>query len=146
MEIERLTKEAKSIGSAYDVKTDTFGIPILAEPKKTSIIKFMKRTKSKIKEINKRLKKAKGRDAIRALTFRRNKLQEELNAELQKFKERINPPVLMEGVFGNAYRRHRITVDNKVDFETFSDESNTHVVGLFKNETKSEAVKSQLSG
>ena len=88
---------------------------------------------AKIDELNKKIRRAKNRRNKEHLIAKRNSLGLDLNWG----------PRLLEGAFGNAYRRYRIEGIPGMDPDTFLNRIQGFLIDLLKKESRTEAVRSQ---
>ena len=90
---------------------------------------------AKIDELNKKIRRAKNRRNKECLIAKRNSLRLDLNLG----------PRLLEGAFGNAYRRHRIDGIPSMDPGTVLDRIRRFLIDLLKKESRTGAVRSQTT-
>ena len=90
---------------------------------------------AKIDELNKKIRRAKNRRNKECLIAKRNSLRLDLNWG----------PRLLEGAFGNAYRRYRIDGILGMDPDTFSNRIRSFLIDLLKKESRTGAVRSQTT-
>ena len=94
-----------------------------------------KHIEAKIDELNKKIRRAKNRRNKECLIAKRNSLRLDLNWG----------PRLLEGAFGNAYRRYRIDGIPSVDPDTILNRSRRFLIDLLKKESRTGAVRSQTT-
>ena len=90
---------------------------------------------AKINELNKKIRRVKNRRNKERLTAKRNSLRLDLNWG----------PRLLEGAFGNAYRRYRIDGIPGMDPDTFLNRIRRFLIDLLKKELRTGAVRSQTT-
>ena len=90
---------------------------------------------AKIDELNKKIKRAKNRRNKERLIAKKNSLRLDLNLG----------PRLLEGAFGNAYRRYRIDRIPGMDLDTFLNRIRRFLIDLLKKESRMGAVRSQTT-
>ena len=94
-----------------------------------------KHIEAKIDELNKKIRRAKNRRNKERLIAKRNSLRLDLNWG----------PRLLEGTFGNAYRRYRIDGIPGMDPDTFLNRTRRFLIDLLKKESRMGAVRSQTT-
>ena len=94
-----------------------------------------KHIEAKINELNKKIRRAKNRRNKERLIAKRNSLRLDLNWG----------PRLLEGAFGNAYRRYRIDGIPSKDSDTFLNRIRSFLIDLLKKESRTGAVRSQTT-
>ena len=102
-------------------------------PLKLRPLNRSKHIEAKIAELNKKIKRAKGKKNKECLIAKREALKGELNWR----------PRLLEGAFGGAYRRYRIDGMPKRDLDTFFNRIRRFLIDLLKRESRTGAVRSQ---
>ena len=90
-----------------------------------------KRIEAKIDELNKKIRRVKNRRNKERLIAKRNSLRLDLNWG----------PRLLEGAFGNAYRRYRIDGIPRMDPDTFLNRIRRFLIDLLKKESRTGAVR-----
>ena len=90
---------------------------------------------AKIDELNKKIRRPKNRRNKEHLTAKRNSLRLDLNLG----------PKLLEGAFGNAYRRYRIDGIPGMDPDTFLNRIRRFLIDLLRKESRTGAVRSQTT-
>ena len=98
--------------------------PISGAPLKQHPPNKNKHTEAKIDELNKKIRRAKNRRNKERLIAKRNSLRSDLNWG----------PRLLEGAFGNAYRRYRIDGILGMDPDTFLNRVRRFLIDLQKKE------------
>ena len=88
---------------------------------------------AKIDELNKKIRRAKNGRNKERLIAKRNYLRLDLNWG----------PRLLEGAFGNAYRRYRIDRIPGMDSDTFLNRIRRFLIDLLKKESRTGVVRSQ---
>ena len=106
------------------------GAPLKLHPRNRN-----KHIEAKIAEINKKIRRAKNRRNKECLIAKRNSLRLDLNWG----------PRLLEGAFGNAYRRYRIDGIPGMDPDTFLNRIRSFLIDLLKKESRSRSVRSQTT-
>ena len=94
-----------------------------------------KRIEAKIDELNKKIRRVKNRRNKECLIAKRNSLRLDLNWG----------PRLLEGAFGDAYRRYRIDGIPSMDQDTFLNRIRRFLIDLLKKESRTGAVRSQTT-
>ena len=94
-----------------------------------------KHIEAKIDELNKKIRRAKNWTKKECLISKRNSLRLDLNWE----------PRLLEGAFGDAYRRYRIDGIPGMDPDTFLNRIRRFLIDLLKKELRTGAVRSQTT-
>ena len=94
-----------------------------------------KHIEAKIDELDKKIRRAKNRRNKECLIAKRNYLRLDLNWG----------PMLLEGAFGNAYRRYRIDGIPGMDPDTFLNRIRRFLIDLLKKELRMGAVRSQTT-
>ena len=94
-----------------------------------------KRIEAKIDDLNKKIRRAKNRRNKERLIAKRNSLRLDLNWG----------PRLLEGAFGNAYRRYRIDGIRGMDPDTFLNRIRRFLIDLLKKDSRTGAVRSQTT-
>ena len=94
-----------------------------------------KRIEAKIDELNKKIRRAKNRRNKEHLIAKRNSLRLDLNWG----------PRLLEGAFGNAYRRYRIDGIPSMDPDTLLNRIRSFLIDLLKKKSRTGAVRSQTT-
>ena len=94
-----------------------------------------KHIEAKIDELNKKIRRAKNRRNKERLIAERNSLRLDLNWG----------PRLLEGAFGNAYRRYRTDGIPSMDPDTFLNRIRIFLIDLLKKESRTGAVRSQTT-
>ena len=94
-----------------------------------------KHIEAKIDELNKKIRRAKNRRNKEHLIAKRNSLRLDLNWG----------PRLLEGAFGNVYRRYRIDGNPSMDPDTFLNRIRRFLIDLPKKELRTGAVRSQTT-
>ena len=124
--IEERTKELKSIE----------GNPISQEIVKTSQqSKENRRIKRKIEEINRKIRRAKGKTKRNLMAKR----------DLLKLQLVDASPRLIEGAFGGNYSKYRINAIEGMDLPTFFSKIKTSMVNVLRKETMQRAIRSQTT-
>ena len=90
---------------------------------------------AKIDELNKKIRRAKNRRNKERPIAKRNSLRLDLNWG----------PRLLEGAFGNAYRRYRMDRIPGIDPDTFLNRIRRFLIDLLKKESRTGAVRSQTT-
>ena len=90
---------------------------------------------AKIDELNKKIRRAKNRRNKERLIAKRNSLRLDSNWG----------PGLLEGAFGNAYRRYRIDGIPGMDPDTFLNRIRRFLIDLLKKESRTGVVRSQTT-
>ena len=90
---------------------------------------------AKIAEIKKKIRRAKNRRNKERLIAKRNSLRLDLNWG----------PRLLEGAFGNAYRRYRTDGIPGMDPDTFLNRIRSFLIDLLKKESRTGTVRSQTT-
>ena len=90
---------------------------------------------AKIDELNKKIRRLKNRRNKERLIAKRNSLRLDLNWG----------PRLLEGAFGDAYRRYRIDGIPSMDPDTFLNRIRRFLIDLLKKEWRTGAVRSQTT-
>ena len=106
------------------------GAPLKLHPRNKN-----KRIEAKIAEINKKIRRAKNRRNKEHVIAKRNFLRLDLNWG----------PRLLEGAFGDAYRRYRIDGIPGMDPDTLLNRIRSFLIGLLKKESRTGAVRSQTT-
>ena len=106
------------------------GAPLKLHPRNTN-----KHIEVKIDEINKKIRGAKNRRNKERLIAKRNSLRLDLNWG----------PRLLEGAFGDAYKRYRIDGIPGMDPDTFLNRIRSFLIDLLKKESRTGAVRSQTT-
>ena len=104
------------------------GVPLKLHPRNRN-----KCIEAKIAEINKKIRRAKSRRNKERLIAKRNSLRLDLNWG----------PRLLEGTFGDAYRRYRIDAILGMDPDTFLNRIRGFLIDLLKKESRTGALKQQ---
>ena len=94
-----------------------------------------KSIEAKIDELSKKIRRAKNRRNKECLIAKRNFLRLDLNWG----------PRLLEGAFGDAYRRYRIDGIPGMDPDTFLNRIRRFLIDLLKKESRTGAVRSQTT-
>ena len=102
---------------------------------KLHLLNRNKRIEAKIDELNKKIRRAKNRRNKEHLIAKRNFLRLDLNWG----------PRLLEGAFGNAYRRYRTDGIPGMDPDTFLNRIRRFLIHLLKKELRTGAVRSQTT-
>ena len=102
------------------------GAPLKLHPRNRN-----KCIEAKIAEINKKIRRAKNRSNKECLIAKRNSLRLDLNWG----------PRLLEGAFGDAYRRYRIDGIPGMDPDTFLNRIRSFLIDLLKKESRTGAVR-----
>ena len=106
------------------------GVPLKLHPPNTN-----KHIEAKIDELNKKTRRVKNRRNKERLIAKRNSLRLDLNWGLR----------LLEGAFGNAYRRYRIDGIPSMDPDTFLNRIRRFLIDLLRKELRAGAVRSQTT-
>ena len=106
------------------------GAPLKLHPRNRN-----KCIEAKIAEINKKIRRAKNRRNKERLIAKRNSPRLDLNWG----------PRLLEGAFGDAYRRYRIDGIPGMDPDTFLNRIRSFLIDLLKKESRTGAVRSQTT-
>ena len=90
---------------------------------------------AKIDQLNKKIRRARNRRNKKRLIAKRNSLRLDLNWE----------PRLLEGAFGNAYRKYRIDEIPGMDPDTFLNRIRRFLIDLLEKESRTGAVRCQTT-
>ena len=105
----------------------------------TPTLKPNKRIKNKIADLNRKIRRAKGR-MKRNLIAKRDALRSQLVDPTQHLT-----PRLIEGAFGGAYSRYRIDGVEGMDLDTYFSKTRGIILDLLKRESVRRAVRSQTT-
>ena len=105
------------------------------ESKQPTIPKPSKRIKNKIADLNRKIRRAKGKTKQNLITKR-----DALKSQLVDLT-----PRLIEGAFGGAYSRYRIDGAEGMDLPTFFSKTRDTILELLRRESARRAVRSQTT-
>ena len=132
-----MKREATKIAEKIKERTEKLELLESKQPAKPTISKTNKRTKNKIAELNRKIRRAKGKTKRNLIAKR-----DVLKLQLQPF----NPtPKLIEGAFGGAYSRYRINGVEGMDLDTFFSKTRDSILGILRRETARRAIRSQTT-
>ena len=94
--------------------------------------KSNKRIKKKIEDLNRKIRRAKGKT-------KRNLIAKRDALKLQLFGTNLTPQ-LVEGAFGGAYSRYRIDGVEGMDLPTFFSEIRDSILNILKRESAHRAI------
>ena len=100
-----------------------------------TISKMSKRIKNKIADLNRKIRRAKGKTKRNLIAKR-----DSFKLQLQLFDP---TPKLIEGAFGGAYSRYRIGGVERMDLDTFFSKTRDSISGIQRRETAHRAICSQ---
>ena len=135
-----MNREATKLANLIEQKTKELR-SIEANPISQAIVKTSqqsketRRTKRKIEEINRKIRRAKGKTK-RNLMIKRNLLRLQLVDA---------SPRLIEGTFGDNYVKYRIDGIEGMDLQTFFSKIMSSIVNVLRRETSQRAIRSQTT-
>ena len=137
--IRLLSKDVKKIEERVQELTNRLKKieSVLESIQKPQVSKENKALKRKIEDINRRIRRAKGKTK-RNLMIKREKLK------LQHTYQQLDmTPRLIEGAFGGNYSRYRIGGVEGMDLQTFLSRIRDSIITVLKKESASRAVREQ---
>ena len=133
--IRSMKREATKI--AEKIKEQTEKLESLQSQPIQQAPKTNKRIKKKIEDINRKIRRAKGKT-------KRNVIAKRDALKTQLFDTNLTPK-LVEGAFGGAYSRYRIDGVEGMDLPTFFSETRDSILSLLKRESAHRAIRSQTT-
>ena len=125
------TKIAEKIKERVE-RLESLQLHPIQQPPKTN-----KRIKKKIEDINRKIRRAKGKTK-RNLIAKRDALKTQL------FDTNLTPK-LVEGAFGGAYSRYRIDRVKGMDLPTFFSKTRDSILSILRRESACRAIRSQTT-
>ena len=101
--------------------------------------KTNKRIKKKIEDINRKIRRAKGK------TKRKRNLIAKRDALKTQLFDTNRTPKLVEGAFGGAYSRYRIDGVEGMDLPTFFSKTRDSILSILRRESARRAIRSQTT-
>ena len=105
----------------------------------TPTLKPNKRIKNKIADLNRKIRRAKGKTKCNLIAKR-----DALQSQLVDLTQHLTPH-LIEGAFGAAYSRYRIDGVEGMDLDTYFSKTRGIILDLLKRESVRRAVRSQTT-
>ena len=134
--IRNMNREATKLGAQIQELTNKLKKIEVDQPQ---ISKVDKKLKRKIEELNRKIRRAKGKT-------KRNLIAKKEALKLQlSFQQLDMTPRLIEGAFGGNYSKYRIDGVEGMDLPTFFSRIRNSITTVLKKETSSRSVRAQTT-
>ena len=130
-----MKREATKIAEKIKEQTEKLETLKSKQPTQPTISKTSKKIKKKIADLNRKIRRAKGKT-------KRNLIAKRDALKLQPFNA---APKLIEGAFCGAYSRYRINGVEEMDLDTFFSKSRDSMLDILRRESAHRAIRSQTT-